>query len=688
MPEYLAPGVYVEEVESGPKPIEGVSTSTAGMVGMTVRGPVAVPLPAPDIAVAPLPQLVTSFAEFRRRYGGYLPESFDDNRFLAHAVRGFFENGGKRVYIQRVLGENSGIATATPAAGVITRLTQDLVLDSAGNGATSATLSTLRGIFVGTDLTLTMVKDGLLTTETVTVTNYIPAQNRVEWAAPLTRAYEFRRTSVSVDVAGGPFTTPLVISAADPGEWGNRISVQIFHTSRAQAQVISLSADPSDATKFDIVLLTSTSNFYVGAIVEFDRGPDAGAPPDKVYARVREIVGNSILIDVPFAADTALDPQALAATTIARSCEFRVVASYEGANESFGPLTLDETTPFYFVNVINNQSNLIRVTQTVPGPIVDNDPFRQPSGTDGLNVILTGGADGDPALPEKYRGDDSGPGTRTGLEALKDIDEISIIAIPGITDQSVQNAMITQCETLLDRFAVFDPVYTSNAAMDDIRAQRKLYDTKYAALYFPKLIAIDPVTGLKIVLPPSGHMIGLYAKTDVERGVHKAPANVVVQGIIDLDKIINKGEQDILNPDNINVIRDFRVSNRGIRVWGARCLTSDTQWKYVPVRRLFIFVEESLDEGTQWVVFEPNDYPLWARVRQSISNFLIRVWRDGALMGATQEEAFFVRCDRTTMTQDDIDNGRLIILVGIAPVKPAEFVIIRISQYTAEANVA
>jgi uncharacterized protein len=224
--------------------------------------------------------------------------------------------------------------------------------------------------------------------------------------------------------------------------------------------------------------------------------------------------------------------------------------------------------------------------------------------------------------------------------------------------------------------------------MDDIREQRKQYDTKYAALYVPRLVAIDPVTGLEIVLPPSGHVVGLYAKTDVERGVHKAPANIVVQGITGLELTINKGEQDILNPDNINVIRDFRVSNRGIRIWGARCLTSDTQWKYVPVRRLFIFVEESLDEGTQWVVFEPNDYPLWARVRQSITNFLIRVWRDGALMGATQEEAFFVRCDRTTMTQDDIDNGRLIILVGIAPVKPAEFVIIRISQYTAEANLA
>jgi phage tail sheath protein FI len=181
--------------------------------------------------------------------------------------------------------------------------------------------------------------------------------------------------------------------------------------------------------------------------------------------------------------------------------------------------------------------------------------------------------------------------------------------------------------------------------------------------------------------------MGIYARTDVERGVHKAPANVVVRGVRDLQRKLNKAEHDVLNPSptNVCVLRDFREEGRGLRVWGARCITSDTDWKYVNVRRLFIFLEQSLDEGTQWVVFEPNDAPLWARVRQSIAAFLTRVWRDGALQGATPEEAFFVKCDRTTMTQDDIDNGRLIVLVGVAPVKPAEFVIIRIFQATQEA---
>ena len=183
-------------------------------------------------------------------------------------------------------------------------------------------------------------------------------------------------------------------------------------------------------------------------------------------------------------------------------------------------------------------------------------------------------------------------------------------------------------------------------------------------------------------------MLGIYARTDIERGVHKAPANEVVRGIIGLQRLLNKSEHDILNPYpvNINVIRDFRNDSRGIRVYGGRVITSDSDWKYVNVRRLLIFIEASINRGLQWVVFEPNAEPLWARVRRSITNFLTLVWRNGALEGTKVEEAFFVKCDRTTMTQTDIDSGRLICVVGVAPVKPAEFVIVRIGLWTAHAD--
>jgi phage tail sheath protein FI len=237
---------------------------------------------------------------------------------------------------------------------------------------------------------------------------------------------------------------------------------------------------------------------------------------------------------------------------------------------------------------------------------------------------------------------------------------------------------------LKDRFAILDP--RDGLDIEGIRTFREVLDTKYAALYYPWLVVRDPIAKKDVEVGPSAHMAGLYARVDVERGVHKAPANEVVRGISRLAGDVTKREHDMLNPKNINVLRFF--PGRGYRVWGARVVTSDAAWKYINVRRLFIYVEESIDEGTQWVVFEPNDEPLWARVRQTISNFLGSVWRSGALQGAKPDEAFFVKCDHSTMTQDDIDNGRLICVIGIAPVKPAEFVIFRIQQKTIESQPA
>ena len=289
--------------------------------------------------------------------------------------------------------------------------------------------------------------------------------------------------------------------------------------------------------------------------------------------------------------------------------------------------------------------------------------------------------------------DDREPENRTGLYTLKNIEDISIVSCPGRTSVRLQSALITHCENMRYRFAVLDGDTPPNDSLTDVQNQRQQFDTKYAALYHPWLVIPDPYPlNLSQVadfpIPPSGHVVGVYARTDIERGVHKAPANEVVRGITGLQRLLNKGEHDILNPYpvNINVIRDFRPNNRGIRIWGGRVITSDPDWKYVNVRRLLIFIEHSIDRGLQWVVFEPNAEPLWARVRRAISNFLTVVWRNGALEGTKPEEAFFVRCDRTTMTQQDIDNGRLICVIGVAPVKPAEFVIIRIGLWTAHAE--
>ncbi len=290
-----------------------------------------------------------------------------------------------------------------------------------------------------------------------------------------------------------------------------------------------------------------------------------------------------------------------------------------------------------------------------------------------------------------YEGIDSNePRDRTGIFALNNIQDLSLVAVPGQTTATVQQALIDHCEADRYRFAVLDAHGPNNDSLVDVQFQRQQFDSKYAAIYHPWLTIPEPMPAnlaniRQAAIPPSGHMLGIYARTDNERGVHKAPANTVVRGITGLTRKLNRGEHDILNPfpRNINVVRDFREDNRGIRVWGARVITSDSDYKYVNVRRLLIFIESSIDRGLQWVVFEPNQEDLWARVRRAITNFLTVVWRNGALEGETPDQAFFVKCDRTTMTQTDIDNGRLICVVGVAPVKPAEFVIVRIGLWTA-----
>ena len=519
MPEYLSPGVYVEEVATGPRPIEGVSTSTAGFVGQTERGPV-------------LPRLITSSSEFQRWYGGVVDQSF-----LPFAAQGFFDNGGKRLFVARVT--RSDAALASLALGV------------------------------------------------------------------------------------------LRLSALGKGEWGNRVFAKVEK---------SRSGDP--AQRFRLIL------------IYFRTAPD------------------------PF-----VDPTDPAKLTDPDRREPDLLEDYDN-------LGFDPAGPNYVLTRLNASSQLVKADWTAAPARPANAAFQK----------LAGGNDGTAAIAaQDYLGDPlAAIGQRTGLFGLEEIDQISLLcvpdevnpAIPSGVRTAIREATIGQCERLKDRFAILQV----DQGQGNVNTIPQPPDTTYAAIYYPWIHVFDPRSQDFMLVPPGGHMAGIYARTDIERGVHKAPANEVVRGILTrdlgvdrgpLEFRISKGEHDILNPRGINVIRDFRADRRGIRVWGARTLSSDPIWKYVNVRRLFLFVEESIDEGTQWVVFEPNDPTTWANVQRSVTNFLIRVWRDGALLGTTQDEAFFVKCDRTTMTQDDIDNGRLICLIGIAPVKPAEFVIFRIQQKTA-----
>lgn len=280
----------------------------------------------------------------------------------------------------------------------------------------------------------------------------------------------------------------------------------------------------------------------------------------------------------------------------------------------------------------------------------------------------------DKGIDALFIGEDKGPGARTGIKSFEDIEDINIVAAPGTTSPAVHDALLSHCENKKDRFVILD-------SPRDIKGLENLYkprDSKYGAYYFPWIKVYDPVKKQEVSAPPSGYMAGIYAFVDGSRGVHKAPANEIVRGALGLEHKISHGEQELLNPKGINCIREF--PGRGTRVWGARTLSSDPSWRYINVRRLFIMVEKSIEMGTQWVVFEPNDQKLWKSIERNITAFLLRVWKDGALFGTTPEEAFYVKCDSETNPPEVIDAGQCVIEIGIAPVKPAEFVIFRISQ--------
>ncbi|WP_204163413.1 phage tail sheath family protein [Nocardioides gilvus] len=314
-----------------------------------------------------------------------------------------------------------------------------------------------------------------------------------------------------------------------------------------------------------------------------------------------------------------------------------------------------------------------------------SDPLTNPGATASVQARLSGGTDGPWPDGDGYAGDD---GLRkSGLEALGDLPDVSIVAAPGSThDYALDRTgvinrvglVIRHCERMRYRIAVIDaPPDQLPSQMVEFRGE---FDSTHAALYYPWITAYDAVTRSDVDQPPSGFVAGIYARNDTVRGVHKAPANETIALSVGFETHVNTAQQELLNPLGINCLR--HLDQRGRRVWGARTMTSDPEWKYVNLRRYFAFLEASIDRGTQWAVFEPNGELLWDNVRRTVEDFLLNEFASGHLLGSTPEESFFVRCDRSTMTQNDLDNGRLVCLIGVAPLRPAEFVVFRIGQKT------
>ena len=513
-PQYLSPGVYVEEVDRGPKPIEGVGTAVAAFVGFAKDGPVQ------------QATLISNWTQFVTKFGDFMPGSY-----LAHAVYGYFLNGGGSCYVVRLPGEEAG---AQPVARAILPARADAALES------------------------------------------------------------------------------LVVTALE-ARAAPEISIEV-------------------------------------------RGPGEGEPED----------------------------------------QFTVVVRRGATEETFPNLSLRRGRGVRnVVEVVNRESQLIRIeekesarslAERVPAP-----------GTYSLAMPEMTAVAVRPISPDLVVGDAP---SRTGVGGLEAIEEITMVCVPDLMTlyqagrldmeglKAVQLAMMAHCENMKDRFAILDcPPGLSPQQILDWRKNVAGYDSKYAAVYYPWIRVANPLgNGAGVNIPPCGYIAGVYARSDTERGVHKAPANEIVRGVLGLETQVTKGEQDQLNPVGINCIRAF--PGRGIRIWGARTISSDPAWRYINVRRLFNFVEESIEEGTQWVVFEPNDLELWSRIRRDITAFLTRVWRDGALFGATPQEAFYVKCDEELNPPEVRDVGQVIVEIGLAPVKPAEFVIFRISQFSGGATVA
>ena len=630
MPEYLAPGVYVEEVSFRGKTIEGVSTSTAGFIGPTRFGPVVGP-----------PPLLTSFLDFERIYGGLdqleLGGALADNH-LAHAVRGFFENGGARLYVAKAFAGQSnddpwlhhGVASIASPPDVLLRARYP---GRAGNFRVTFNfrvgpnlldhpggIGTLRGALAG---------DTVLVIDRAS-----PPGATLYWAQP------------TFDEANGVDTFQL----RRPGE--------------AAKLVTGLG---------DVDVRVVTANVTIGGLGRFVSDlfwEGLGFHPTVNPTDRRSIL--TVFAAVPVNRSAALNVPLVFDTELTNGVDILEALLQPGADADAGS------------EPVGDPAELL-LRYLLPGP---GEPVRPVV----LERRLAGGGDGDRPGAAAYEGDTDSSGNKSGLLAFEDVDDISNVAAPGSSaaeivggpevSATIQQLVIAHCERMRYRIGVLDSARGELVA--DVLARRGVVDSKYAALYYPWVTILDPITESEINTPPSGFVTGIYARNDIEQGVHKSPANEVVRLAIDFEFRLNKAQQDVLNPEGVNCLRFFE--GRGFRVWGARTISSDPEWKYVALRRYFAFLEHSVDKGTQWAVFEPNGRILWDSVRRTVADFLYSEWKSSHLLGDKPEDAFFVRCDLSTMTQNDLDNGRLVILVGVAPLRPAEFVIFRIGQKTLDSS--
>jgi phage tail sheath protein FI len=667
------PGVYIEEFAPG-APVQAAATNVAAFLGPLAKGPIV-----KKDGPYKYPVKVTSLDQFYAQFGSRPAPGF----FTWYAVRGFFENGGRECYVYRVSNADYGkiqdrgltnrddVKLADVFALVPGELATPItfeVRDPQTPLLTGATLfsATARGTITGSEIRIDPVAgDGAPTDarafrvgDSVLLLNAGGGQ-----LGPLARVKSVTSRTVVIEdrYPEQAVTVKLMYDS------GNQIRVTV-----ADLRTLPVNALAAGTT---LAIGDPAAPSFVSDVIENVSGEQLTATFKTFRVNLRNGLQNKIDPEpgVPVAAVT-----------------FDVSITQDGAGYLFGNLAPDAASDDFYATKINKYPSLVRVVPQDPPPMVGSSadlvPAIQP-------FSLSGGENED--LPNRL----SDALFTAALDNLRRVPDVRLLSIPDgyprkpgekpALTAAVHAAAIAHCEQMADRFAVLDPepglelfgqgsIEERRAAVDSARG--------YAALYYPWVRVPRPGTGPLVTVPPSGHVCGLMAFVDDRRGVFKAPANEILQGTVGVERTMSEAEHGILNLQGINVIRVFRDGARPV-VYGARTTATDRNWQYVNVRRLFLFLEKSIQDGIRYAVFEPNNKRLWSLLRQTISSFLLTQWQAGALFGGAPAEAYYVRIDDALNSFEDQRQGRLNIEIGIRPTYPAEFIVVRIGIWNGGAEV-
>ena len=726
MPEYLAPGVFVEEVSFRSKSIEGLGTSVSAIVGPTRFGP-----------LRGKPEVVTSFAEFARIYGDIHDLNLGGDAVLNHtaiAAKAFFDGGGKQLFVSRVANYASPTAGFSSAADSSANVTFNSRFPGAMGDFTLEVDWRDSENLIKSEVTSTPAPGEVVFLEATGLTNAVRVAD-IELQFPDARFpmdiralvrlngdhYEIvdnlcetdtaddidegdgsalRPDGAAVDAEGHLLAAGLVNSGGTSVQFTRVVAKQPTSGALADgtAAILTLSAE-TDLSSF-------TGESHWGTLTTL-RGTlnGAGTEFEVDGSGLNQGVASPITLMLPALADS---PGSVRTMMVQRTFDISVrsggangpviytygnISSAPGADNSLAEVMaadpdkrFDQLSSPVSCDLADSISG--EDVMTALYEMFDNDAMN-PSGisVEGPRYLisLSNGGDGDAPLAIHYGGATDEVNGSSGVAALEDIEDVSIVMTPAAAaDATNHQAIVAEvqkhCRKMRYRVGIVDS--RESMSLSEVREFRSNFDDSRLALYYPWVVTADPRGIVSTInVPPAGFIAGVYANTDVQRGVHKPPANEPVIGALRFAQDINRFHQELLNPNGVNCLRSF--PGRGHRVWGGRTLSSDPEWKYVNVRRYFLYLERSIEKSTQWVVFEPNGERLWDNVRITVENFLYNEWVNGRLLGSAKT-AYFVRCDRSTMTQNDLDNGRLVCEIGVAALKPAEFVIFRIGQKTAD----